>query len=295
VPKAAKIDRMQRLTSLAETPEAQLEYALTLIAGESRQDVLEVALEVLGGASHDPRVRPAILAAYEQCLTTPSRADAGCYRRVALLRTLRPVVRREDVPLLARAASTCEFLPPGRSEMAAGLRSTALVIMNEVDEQFAAYHAVRLLTDQHTSELSGEPAITAAQTLASQGQWLPLYGVVVRTDAVMPEVVAECLRHLVGVPVSILEPLVARYIKSPHEIVLLGLLELLLDHPERQVFEPLVLEFMRETKLVDLYRWLVNAALTSRRPALIAAVTAMESAESDPRKAAILHEALALR
>jgi hypothetical protein len=295
VAKSSKPDRLQRLKELADSPEAQFNYALELVTTESRQDFLEAVLEVLSTASRDSRVRPALLAAYANCENVPSRSDAGCYRRIALLRALRPLARREDAPMLERAASTYEFLPPTRSEMAAGLRSTALVVLNEIDEQLAAYHAVRLLTDEHTSELSGEPALTAAQTLASQGQLLPLYGYAMRTDPTMPEVVGECLRNLAGVPVSILRPLIARYITSPHEIVLLGLFELLLEHPERESFQPLIIEFMQETKLMDLYRWLVNAALTSRNPTLIAAVTALEPAEADSRKLGILREALALR
>jgi len=294
MPKPAKLDRLQRLNALATSPEAQLEYALGLVATEARQDVLEAVLEVLGRTPDDPRIRPALLAAYGG-LDEGGRHDAGCYVRNALLQALRPLARREDAKLLARAASTYEYLPPGRSEVAAGLRATGLVILNEVDEQLAGYHAVRLLTDEHTSELSGEPAITAVQVLATQGQWLPLYGYVVRTDATMPEVVAECLRYLAPVPLSILEPLVDRYLKSPHDIVLLGLFELLLAHEERQVFQPIILTFLRETKLMDLYRWLVTAALTSRNPGLIAAVAALEPKEPDPRKLAILREALALR
>jgi len=122
-------------------------------------------------------------------------------------------------------------------ELADGIAAIdGAVVLNDVDEQLAAYHAVRLLTDEHTSPLSGEPAITAAQTLAMQGQYLPLYGYAVRTDATSPEIVAECLRSLKGVPLSVLRPLVDRYIASPHEIIVLGLFELLLEHPEKRGF-----------------------------------------------------------
>lgn len=295
MPKPAKVDKLQRLKDLTATPAAQLDYALALLASESRQDIVDQALDVLRAAPEDTRVRAALLEAYARFESGPGRGDQGCYGRMALLRALRPLARREDAALLARAASTYEFLPPGRSEVAAGLRSTALVVLNDVDEQLASYHAIRLLTDQHTSPLSGEPAITAAQTLAVQGQYLPLYGYAVRTDATMPELVAECLRNLSGVPLSVLWPLVDRYITSPHEIVMLGLFELLLAHPERQVFLPLIVEFLRETRLMDLYRWLVSTALTSREPKLIAAIKALEREENDPRKLVILHDALSLR
>jgi hypothetical protein len=295
VPKAAKVDKLQRLKDLSASPEIQVDYALTLIASELRQDIVEEALAVLATAPGDARVRPALLEAYSRFESGSGRGDQGCYGRMALLRALRPLARREDAALLAHEASTYEFLPPGRSEVAASLRSTALVVLNDVDEQLAAYHAVRLLTDQHTSPLSGEPAITAAQTLAMQGQYLPLYGYAVRTDATSPEIVAECLRSLKGVPLSLLQPLVDRYIASPHEIVVLGLFDLLLEYPERQAFLPLIVQFLHETKLIDIYRWLVSTALTSREPKLIAAIKALEREENDPRKLEILHGAFSLR
>jgi hypothetical protein len=290
--KASRPDKLRRLQDLADQPAAQFDYALALAPTETRLDLLDAVIEVLGRAPHDPRVRPVLLEAYQDCL---DRHDAGCARRVALLRALRPAARREDAALLARAAATYEFLPPGPSEVAAGLRSTALVILNEVDETLAGFHAARLLTDERTSKLSGEPAITAVQVLASQGQTLSLYGYATRTDAVaLPEVMAECLRYLTAVPLSVLRPLVDRYVKSPDEIVLLGLFELLLAHAERAAFHTLIVEYMRETMLFDLYRWLLTAALTSHDEALIAAVTKLGTEEKHPRKREIIKEAMEL-
>lgn len=293
------MDKLQRLRDLASQPEAQIDYALTLIAGESRQDIVEEALTVLATVPGDPRLHDALVAAYERFESGPGRGDQGCYGRAAILRALRPVARRDDSTLLAHAASTYEFLPPfspaNRSDVAAGLRSTALVVLNDVDEQLAAYHAVRLLDDQYTSTLSGEPALTAAQTLAVQGQYLPLYAYAARAEGTMPEIVAECLRNLRGVPLSVLRPLVDRYGDSPHDIIVLGVFEVLLEHPERRVFFPRIVAFLRETMRIDLYRWLVNAVLTSREQDLIAVIKSLEHEEHDRRKLAILHDALALR
>ncbi|MDB5057702.1 MAG: hypothetical protein JWO59_1174 [Chloroflexi bacterium] len=295
MPKAHGPDKLRQLRDLADSREDQIDLALRLVRTEARQDVLEAVLEVLGSAERDPRLRPALLAAYAQCEEPDSRRDAGCHRRVALLHALRPVAQREDAALLERASTNYEFVPPGPVEVAAGLRATALVVLNEVDDRLAGFHAARLLIDKRTSELSGEPAVTAVQVLASQEQWLPLYTYVCQAGAPLHEITAECLRYLVGVPLSVLQPLVDRYIQSPHEIEVLGLFELLLSHPERRVFQPMVLEFMRDTKLFDLYRWFVTAALSSRDPELIAAVTASVDEEKDPRKVAILREALTLR
>jgi len=287
---AAKIERLK---SLAATPEAQLDYALGLVKGEANQDVLQAALDVLAPGG-DPRARAALLEAYAAC-SGGSRRDAGCYQRTAIVRALRYLVRRDDAGVLERALLTYEFLPPGPVEVAAGLRSEALVTLNEVDQSLAAYHAVRLLTDRHTSQMSGEPAATAVRVLASQGQDLPLYAYVLRQEQGVSEVMGECLRSLVALPASLLPSLVQRYIISDDEIVLLGLFDLLLSHPDGAAFRDDILEFLRTTRLYNIYRYLTTTIVVDSKVDLIAALREALPAEPDRIKAEILQEALDLR
>ncbi len=285
--------KLERLKNLASTPEAQFEYALGLVEKEANQDVLQAALDVLA-ESIDPRARTALLDAYAAC-SSGHRRDAGCYQRVAIVRALRHLARRDDAGVLEQALSTYEFLPPGPVEVAAGLRSEALVTLNEVDESLAAYHAVRLLADRHTSLMSGEPAATAARVLAAQGQDLPLYAYVLRQERGISEVLGECLRGLVALPASLLPDVVARYITGDDEIVLLGLFDLLFYHPHGVTFHDDILEFMRATRLYNIYRYLATTIVVDRKEDLIAALRAALPAEPDRIKAEILQEALDLR
>ncbi|MBV9172386.1 MAG: hypothetical protein JOZ81_20110 [Chloroflexi bacterium] len=289
-------DKVERLQNLAPFPKAQVDYALRLVETERHPDVSQAALDVLAGAS-DPRVRATLLERYTFLEGDPTRRDAGCFGRAAILKALRDMARQDDAALLERAVSTYEFLPPGRledSEVAAGLRSVALVTLNEIDETLAAYHAVRLLHDRFTSRMSGEPAVTAAQVLASQGHALPLYAYVLGDAGLVPEVVAECLRHLTAIPTSLLAPLVDRYVSSEDELILLGLFDLLLAHEAKAAFATVVLDFLRTTSLTNMYRYLVNTVVADRRVELIEPLYVLAQNEQDRDKATILREALAL-
>jgi hypothetical protein len=287
----AKLDRLRALEGAA-----QVDYALQLARSEKHAEIIEAAIDVLIEARH-PDVRPLLLAAYDACESGTGRGDPGCHLRTGLLRRLRPLARQEDRALLEHALLTYAFLPPGRVEVGANLRSQALVVLNDRDETLAGYHAAHLLNDtlEHTSEMSGEPAVTAAQVLASQGQTLPLYAYVLGAEPARPEVIGECLRNLTALPVSLVSLLVQRYGDSRDEIILLGLYDLLLARPAEEPFGQVILEFLATTRLSNLYRYLVSTIVASRRNDLIAPLAALAKNERDPTKKAILDEMLALK
>ncbi len=292
--------KLERLRGLAGQPQEQVDYALELVETDDNLDVVQAALNALTDTP-DARVRRALLDRFTRDADGGGGGDSGCYRRVALLQALRYRAQRDDASILERGVTTYEFKPPfypddpTRGDVAAGLRSVALVTLNEVDESLAGYHAARLLIDRYTSPMSGEPAVTAAQVLAAQGHALPLYGYVLREEPGVSEVVGECLRNLTPLPASLLPALVARYRDSTDEIVLLGLFDLLLAHRDRARYDDIVLDFLRATRLYNIYRYLVSAIVAGRREDLAARLQAMEAVEPDRLKAEILRDALALR
>ncbi len=296
--KARPLAKLERLRGLADRPGEQVDYALELVETDDNLDVVQVALDALADTP-DARVRRALLDRFTRDADGAGGGDSGCYRRVALLQALRYRAQRDDAAILERGVTTYEFTPPftgsTRGEVAAGLRSVALVTLNEVDETLAGYHAARLLVDRYTSPMSGEPAVTAAQVLAAQGHALPLYGYVLREETSISEVVGECLRNLTPLPSSLLPALVARYRDSTDEIVLLGLFDLLLAHPDRARYDDVVLDFLRVTRLYNIYRYLVSAIVASRRDDLAVRLQTMATQEPDRLKAEILRDALALR
>jgi hypothetical protein len=284
---AAQLGDLRRL---ADDPAAQAALAARLLETERNAEVVLAALAVLAEAS-DPTRRPALLRAYAYYDANPARRDGGGPVRAAILKALRPIALPEDTPLLERAAATYEFL---FGEVAGDLRAAALLALARVDDALAGYHAVRLLSDRHTSIMSGEPAVTAVRTLAAQGQTLPLYAYVAQVQEPIGDVAAECLRSLTALPASLLPALIERYRESTDEIVLLGLFDLLLAHETRAAHHAFILDFLSATGLYTLYRSLVATLVASRDETLIAALTAMAEVERNPRKLEMLREALAL-
>ncbi len=243
-------------------------------------------------AAQDERAVLAALYAYYDA--DPYKRDTGAYVRAAVLRALRPVVRPADTPLLERALLTYEFPPPGRVEGAAHLRAAALLTLIEVDPKLAGYHAARLLGDEYNSPMSGEPGVTAVRVLAAQEQWLPLYSCITGAAGARSEVVSECLRSLAALPPSLLPPLVARYQETEDELVLVGLFDLLLAHEAGTDQAEFLRLFLRETDLLDAYRYLATVIVAGRHVHLIPDVIALAKVERDRLKAKALHEALSL-
>ncbi len=289
MPKRVPPDDSLQLRALpAGSPERRA-LALRMVSSASVPGALEAVLEELAEAP-DAALRSAILARYQACLSDVGRRDSGCYIRSALLRALRVVVMPADRTLLEQAIGTYEFLPPGRSEVAAGLRAAALVALNEVDPVLAAYNAVRLLVDEHTSRMSGEPAVAAAALLGSQDQTLPLYAYLYQPQAGQPEVTANCLRHLSTLPTTLLPALIARYEAMEDEIVLVGLGDLLLAHPARAICLPALRELLARPRLPNLFHYVVLAMRAARRDDLIVELKRMAGEEQDPGRAEILRE-----
>jgi hypothetical protein len=282
---------LAELRGLAESPDEQAAYALRLVERQRNVEVVLAALAVLMKRD-DPALRPLYLRRYAYYDSNGVRRDPGGTLRIALLKALRSYVLPEDAPLAERAATTYEYL---YGEAAGDLRAAGLLVLNEADDRLAGYHCVRLLTDEHTSLLSGEPALTAARLLAAQGQLLPLYAYVSRAERGVSDVVAESLRSLSPMPASLLPPLVERYRASDDEIVLLGLFDLLLAHETHADYTGFIFDFLRATPLLNIYRYLVNTLVASRDNALIAALEQLAAAETNRDKAETLREALAHR
>lgn len=287
-PDTAKVARLQ---ALPVGSAAQVRAASVLLQTARTLEATQIALGVLTAAP-SVELRPLLLAKYAACDADGVKNDPGGLIRIVLLQALRPLVLPEDTALLERAASTYEFL---FGEATGDLRAAALLVLNEADDRLASFHCVRLLVDQYTSIMSGEPAVTAVRILASQGQLLPLYAYVTQGAGMVADVIAECLRGLTALPPSLLPPLVARYAANEDEIVLLGLFDLLLARDDRDEYRDTIVTFLRTTTLHNIFRYLVSVLVAGRDPIATAALVALADVEHDPLKREILRDALELR
>jgi hypothetical protein len=294
LPPTPKLEELKSLSGREQTA-----LAIEIVRDEKDVRALRAALELL-------RERPAweaksaLLGRFAALAADGIKRDAGTYLRAAILQALRPLAQPGDLALLEQAAATYEYLPPGRSEEAGLLRSTALVVLSEVDGTLAAYHAVRLLNDPETSPLSGEPALTAVRLLAAQGNHLPLYAYVLsqarfqRPPPPLSEVISECLKGLTGMPRSLLPRVIAQYRDSSDEALLAGLVDLALDLGDQPAAAEFVRRFLADTRQYAVYRYLVARLVTDHDVRFLPDLARLAEREADPRRLAILDETLAL-
>ena len=126
-----------------------------------------------------------------------------------------------------------------------------------------------------------------------RAQLLPLYGLVASGGG-RPEVRAECLRGLTGLPVSLLTRLLEGYRDEKDATVMVGLFDLLLGHPSRSAFAGFIASFLDRTQSIDLYRFVVNSIVASRDPTLIALLRRPDGPGEHGPKGTVLREALRL-
>jgi hypothetical protein len=233
--------------------------ALGLLAKAGSASVIDAALEAL--PEGDERVRDAIVARYGQLAANPKKLDPGGALRTALLRGLRSCARLDDRALLEAAARTYEFGFGGKeAELAANLRSAALVGLAGLDPRLAGFHAARLLADVHTAAGTREPALTAARVLAMQGDQLVLY-LHLREGAAAGEEAAECFRALSDAPGGLLLELSEPWLERNDGVALLGLFDAVLPHPEAERFVKVLMKFVEESPHLDVIAYLATAVV----------------------------------
>ncbi len=201
----------------------------------------------------------------------------------------------DDTELVVDAVTTYEFSPPGFTEEAALLRSTAIVLLSELDIQLATYFATRLLADGYTERMSGEPGLTAVRVLASQGELLPLYFYASQyREGGHPEVLSECLRNLGYAPDPVVREIVAQFGESSDRAALVGLFDMLLLGPGSPRHPDYLASFLQRSDDIDLYRYLTTIMITSPNADVRWTLAEAVQGEKDPDKIEALREALAI-
>ena len=132
---AKAASQLAMLRSLADSPAERRAYALRLLERQTDPELLRAALAALA-EQPGPDLRPLLLERYEYLDAKGVRRDPGGTIRAAILHALRPLLHRDDVPLLERAATTYEFL---YGEAAGDLRAAGLLALDEIDDNLAGY------------------------------------------------------------------------------------------------------------------------------------------------------------
>ena len=290
----AQAAQVQQLRALAGDPQAQGDYAATLLQARYGSEVVLAAIQTLTRQPWSP-ARGALLDLYAHYSAHGQKLDPAAYLRAAILRALREIVLPADAPFLAQATETFVFPPPQFKEEGAMLRSAALLALVEVEDELARYHAVRLLANEHTDPMSAEPALTAAKVLAAQGETTALYFYVMQDGAhTLPEVVSTCLSNLVNLRTDLLPGLLARYGEAKYEVVLVGLFDLLLYHRDGLQGKAFLTQFLQQSQHLDAYRYLTVTMVTSGKRDVVQLLLDASKVGLPKTKVVILREALAL-
>ena len=291
---ASSESNISRLRSLVSDPEAQSAYATSLLRPRQTRDVLLAALDVLANHPY-PDAREALVVLYEAYRRSGSARDPGAFTRRAILAALRPLATPAELPLVLDAVATYEYLPPDFKEDAILLRASALVILNELDDVLARYHAARLLVDPYADPMSGEPALSAVRVLASQAEHVSLFQYAMQpAERTLPEVVSECLSNLIGMPESLLPGILTHFHEREDAVVLVGLVDLALGYPETPEVSQYLADALASTRDLDVYRYLTMSLITSHEPQFLDLLLAAARFERNPHRAALLFDALDL-
>jgi hypothetical protein len=290
---------IRHLESLEGTE--QIAYGMKLVRARRNKQITESALRVLAASPHlDRSIYAALVEEYAYYNADGPRRDPSSPVRTALLGALLPIVHPDDMPLLEAAATTYERIPPGFREEAGMQRAAALRALAAIDRELAAFYASRLLFEPmgFMAVMSGEPQLTAMRVLAMLGHEPLIYAYVMRETEDSEETVAEALsegmRRLMGIPESLLAGIIARHRAGQNDMALAGLFDLLLTHPAGSQHYSFLTEYLAETRNYGLYGYVMTALVASRQPGARDLLLRLAAREEAPRKAAILHDALAL-
>jgi hypothetical protein len=279
--------QIDALNALAGDPVAQGELAVSYVTKSKNMELLRPALNVLQ-ARLDPALRPLLHDKYHWCAAVPERNDSGGVVRAAIIRALQPIIHQDDLPILRQGLVSYQMV--GMYEVTAELRVAALIALNDLDPDLAALFAARFLNDPRNSN-SGEPALTAIRLLAAQQDVATLFGFAAWPNAGAQET-AEALRSLVDLPASMVPFLIEQYHEREDEQILLGLFDLLLAHPARAQWHDTIEDFLRTTRLLDLYALIVTQIVASRDESLIRMLRELAAGERDRIRYELLQNAL---
>lgn len=298
------------LKALAHDRAAQSEMAAQLLNPRKGLAVVQAALDVL--IEHpQPHTRDALLELYDYYRAHENR-DPACYVRSKIVLALRPVAEIRDLPFFWYAAETYVFPPPQFAEEGGLLRANALLVLGDLDDAVARYAAARLLVDEYTAEMSGEPAVTAAQLLAGLDEHLPLYLYVMQSpQRIVPEVGAEALRGLANLSQPMLDQVIDRFIRfataqpatsqpaeDEHRLsptLLAGFFDLLVAcDPIPDAGRDYLVGFLRGPAPLDLYRYLTTLLVTTPGDAGWDIFETVARDEDVPARLQLLYAALAV-
>jgi hypothetical protein len=263
----------------------------TIRRGRQPEQVAE-AIGLLRDRAPD-EVREAILDRYRELAEDGPRLDRGATVRTALLTGLRGLTRSMDAALAEEACYVYETSATSKWDVAGNLRGAALVLLAELDVNLALFQAARLLVDPATPEMSGQPALTAAQLLRANDQLLALYTFLAGARSRHGELTGEALVAMAGAPDRVARDLAERYRDDGDDAVRAGLYDMLMARPDDPRARTELERLIREGSPDPVFAYVTATIVAARSMDLVAVMRDAEDAGGGLRQR-MLREALGL-
>jgi hypothetical protein len=290
-PSAEVRRKLDRFRALRNDPVAARDFAREILAEEANAELLVAALQALGeGARLDDH--GLLRALYLWLEEDFRRRDPGGLVRVEVLRILWHLRARDDLEFAEAASTRVERSLNGNGEV---IRAAGLALLGVLDPEAAAFRAAATLARVDAHPMNAEPALTAARLLGSLGHSVALATHVLRPPrSEPPEVTAECLRGLAGLPVRHIQPVLDAFASSDNEVLLLGLGDLVVSLEPGEAVAAAVRGMLTGAGAAEVYGFLVAAIVASRRDDLLAVLLETLPREMLQARLQLAHEALQL-
>ena len=281
--------RLDRLRAL-RGHEGLHDFVIEVLTDEGNPEIVLRALEALRDVVR-PSDRLVLLDLYAYFDENGPKRDPSGPVRVEALRSLWHARSREDVEFAKRAARKFEPGLNGNGEM---IRAAGLALLGAIDQDAGAFEAARVLGTRDASRFSGEPSTTAIRLLASLGQSAMVLMYALDPPAGAPDLRAEAIRSLGGVPIEFLTDFLVGVAEIEDETVLVALADLAIDLPPAPQVSELVSTLLTTAPRGELYEFLASSVVASRRQDLIDVLVAALPGEMSQKRLRAAHEALQL-
>lgn len=272
--------KLDRFRALRNDPIAARDFAREILAEEANAELLVAALQALGEGARldDHGLLHGLYAWLEEDFR---RRDPGGLVRLEVLRVLWHLRARDDLEFAEAASTRVERSLNGNGEV---IRAAGLALLGVLDPEAAAFRAAAMLARVDAHPMNAEPALTAARLLGSLGHSVALATHVLRPPrSEPPEVTAECIRGLAGLPVRHIQPVLDAFASSDDEVVLLGLGDLVVSLEPGEAVSAAVRGMLAGAGTPEVYGFLVTAIVASRRDDLVAVL--LETLPDEMRQA----------
>ncbi len=257
---------LQRLKASADASERRA-TALHLLRATSSRSMIDAALAALDDAALDDSHRPGLRDKALHYFAADPAHDKGGLIREAIIRLLVRIGHPDDIDIYLKGVVTYHHQPV--TDSAQNLRAAALAGLVTIDSMLGCIHATRLLGEDDTSQLNGEPSLTAVDVLVSHNQILPLYQFLLTRGhgfvrRALGEVVAKALESLgTDFPAEVYVMLAEGYLALDVPMVSSGIVNYITEQRRADLY-PILRRILDATSRPELHKYTLIMLAASR-------------------------------